>query len=44
MRPATKLADFLGQVADFRTAGKLTDAQATELTADGTRIRAALGC
>ncbi|MFJ5695518.1 FIMAH domain-containing protein [Arthrobacter sp. NPDC093125] len=40
----SKLADFLTQVADFRTAGKLTDAQATELTTEGTRIRAAIGC
>lgn len=40
----SKLADFLGQVADFRAAGKLTSEQATELTADGTRIRAVLGC
>jgi hypothetical protein len=40
----SKLADFLGQVADFRTARKLTATQATELTADGTRIRAVLGC
>ncbi|MBT2514627.1 hypothetical protein [Arthrobacter sp. ISL-30] len=40
----SKLPDFLGQVADFRAAGKLTAAQATELSADGTRIRAALGC
>ena len=40
----SKLADFLGQVADFRAARKLTAAQATELTADGTRIRAVLGC
>jgi hypothetical protein len=39
-----KLADFLRQVTDFRTARKLTAAQATELTADGTRIRAVLGC
>jgi Tol biopolymer transport system component len=40
----SKLADFLRQVTDFRKGGKLTAAQATELTADGTRIRAVLGC
>ncbi|MBT2514695.1 hypothetical protein [Arthrobacter sp. ISL-30] len=38
------LADFLGQVADYRAAGKLTAAQATELTTEGTWIRAVLGC
>jgi len=40
----SKLADFLNQVADFRSARKLTAAQATELTADATRIRTVLGC
>ncbi|WP_354147707.1 HYR domain-containing protein [Arthrobacter sp. 754] len=40
----SKLADFLGQVADFQAARRVTAAQATELTADGTRIRAVLGC
>jgi Tol biopolymer transport system component len=40
----SKLADFLGQVTDFRTAGKLTAAQATELTAYANQIRAVLSC
>ncbi|WP_461163109.1 HYR domain-containing protein [Arthrobacter sp. R4-81] len=40
----SKLADFLGQVADFHTARKLKATQATELIAETTWIRAVLGC
>lgn len=38
------LQGFLTQVRTFGTTGLITPAQATQLTADATRVRAALGC
>ncbi len=40
----SQLSDLLSQITDFASAGKLTDEQASELTADVSRIQAVLGC
>lgn len=40
----SQLADFLNQVADFESAGKLTAEQADALITDATRIRTVIDC